>query len=218
MVRGWVAHVLIAAMVTITAACSSEGAAPPDFFAPLPRQDLSAGEGASADASGLPATPSPSAAMRFQEAYRLGVGDKLRIIVFGEPDLSGEFEVDSTGVISLPLIGEVRAHGQTLRELEKNVQAKLREGYLRDPRVSAEVINFRPFTIIGEVNEPGEYPYRSGMSVLNAVAAAKGYTYRANTDRVYITRTGSSAEVPMPATNDVQVMPGDIIRIPERFF
>jgi len=154
----------------------------------------------------------------FQSAYRLGVGDKLRIIVFGEPDLTGEFDIDSTGVVAFPLIGQVGADGLTLREFERAVVAQLTEGYLRDPRVSAEVINFRPFTIIGEVNEPGEYPYRSGMNVLNAVAAAKGYSYRANQGWVFVTRAGEVSEKRLSVTHDASIYPGDIIRVPERFF
>jgi len=151
-------------------------------------------------------------------AYTLGGGDELRVIVFGEEDLSGEFVIDGDGFISLPLIGELYAGGLTLREFEGRVETALAEGYLREPRVSAEVLNYRPFYIIGEVKNGGEYPYVQGMSVLNAVAVAGGYTYRAERNRVFITRQNSPGEVEYRASQGVQVLPGDVIRVPERFF
>ena len=149
--------------------------------------------------------------------YRLGSGDKLRVIVYGETDLSGEFDVTGSGKISLPLIGQVQAAGLSLDEFENEIGDKLKQGYLTNPKVSVEVLNYRPFYIIGEVDKPGEYPYTSGMNVLNAVAVAGGYTYRANQDQVYITR-GGNEESAYPAGQSVQVLPGDIVRVPERFF
>jgi polysaccharide export outer membrane protein len=150
--------------------------------------------------------------------YKLGTGDKLRIIVFGEMDLSGEYTVDSIGFIRLPLVGEVTAAGNTVAEIERQIVSVLREGYLRDPRVSVEVLTFRPFYIIGEVMMPGQYPYTSDMSVLNAVAMAGGYTYRANQSRVFIRRNGDTAEQAAPADQTTKIGPGDIIRVSERFF
>ncbi len=152
------------------------------------------------------------------EAYRLGSGDKLRVIVFGEPDLSGEFEVDGSGAFSMPLVGQLDAFQVTVRDLEQKIADKLKQGYLIDPRVSVEVLNYRPFYIVGEVKEGGEFPFVSGMHVLKAIAIAGGYTYRANTQRVYITRKGAAAEIEMPASQGTAVFPGDVIRIPERFF
>ncbi|MBX3493974.1 MAG: SLBB domain-containing protein, partial [Parvibaculum sp.] len=102
-------------------------------------------------------------------------------------------------------------------QFEAAVVAKLQDGYLNNPRVSAEVLNYRPFYIFGEVGNPGQYPYTSGMTILNAVAVAGGYTYRANQERVFITR-GEGAEVAYPASQAVKVLPGDVVRIPERFF
>ncbi|MGQ0741099.1 MAG: polysaccharide biosynthesis/export family protein [Alphaproteobacteria bacterium] len=150
--------------------------------------------------------------------YRLGTGDKLRVIVFGEEDLSGEFVVDGSGFIRLPLIGQVQAANRTVYELERDVEEKLKDGYLKIPRVSLEVMNYRPFYIIGEVNKPGEYPYVNGMSVLNAVALAGGYTYRANESSVHLRRYGDSREQSVPADETTKVYPGDIIRVVERFF
>lgn len=163
----------------------------------------------SSDASSLP----PDADID----YELGSGDRLRVIVFGEPDLSGEFDVGGSGVVALPLIGQVRAAGLSLSQFEDAVETKLRDGYLTSPRVSVEVMNYRPFYIYGEVSAPGQYPYTSGMTVLNAVAVAGGYTYRANQSEVYITR-GEGDEVEYPASQAVKVLPGDVVRVPERFF
>ena len=151
-------------------------------------------------------------------AYRLGSGDEVRVSVFGEENLSGEVEVDGQGGVSLPLIGHVRAAGMTLREFEDNVETALRDGYLRDPQVSVEVLNFRPYYIIGEINAGGEFPYSHGMTVLNAVAIAGGYSYRADQRKVYITRITNGREGESQALPSTTVMPGDVIRVPERFF
>lgn len=153
-----------------------------------------------------------------KEFYRLGQGDQVRIIVFDEPDLSGDFRVDDGGVISLPLVGGIAAENLTLRQLEEKIAEKLRAGYIRDPRVNAEVANFRPFYIYGEVNQGGEYPYVSGMNVLTAIALAGGHTYRANKDRVFITRANSDETIKVPANEQTLILPGDVIRVPERFF
>lgn len=150
------------------------------------------------------------------DGYRLGTGDKVRVIVFGEQELSGDYDVDSSGYLRLPLIGQVQAAGYSLREFENAIKAKLEEGYLKDPRVSVEVVNYRPFYIIGEVTSPGQYPYVNGMTVLNAVALAGGFTYRAKKSTVYI-RNGNE-EDETPADQTTKIRPGDIIRVGERFF
>ncbi len=149
--------------------------------------------------------------------YRLGTGDKIRVIVYGEEDLSGEFQVDGSGTVRLPLIGQVNAAGRTVRDFEGDVAAKLADGYLRSPRVSVEVTNYRPFFILGEVNKPGEYPYVNGMNVVTAVALAGGYTYRADESDVYVRRNGQP-EKEVPADERTQILPGDIVRVTERFF
>jgi len=173
-------------------------------------------ESGAVDASSSGGSIAP--AVTAKEFYRLGQADQVRIIVFDEPELSGDFRVDDAGVISMPLIGEVEAQDLTLRQLEERIAEKLRAGYIRDPRVSAEVASFRPFYIYGEVNEGGEYPYVSGMHVLKAIALAGGYTYRANKNRVMITRSNSDETIKVPASEDTMILPGDVIRVPERFF
>jgi len=150
--------------------------------------------------------------------YRLATGDEVRVDVFGEAALSGEFVIGAGGAVSMPLIGEVPAAGKTISEFRSDLEERYADGYLNDPRVSAEVLNFRPFYILGEVESSGEYPFSDGMTVLNAVARAGGFTYRANTRIVFIKRAGTNVELEVPLTPDLLVMPGDTIRIGERFF
>ena len=160
----------------------------------------------------------PMTAESFAGGYRLGPGDKMRVIVFGEPELSGEFFVDDAGTVDLPLIGNVAANGQTVPDFEKLVVEQFSNGYLRDPKISIEVLNYRPFFIIGEVKRGGEYPYKSGLTVQDAVAIAGGYSYRANPNAAFIRRAGSDAENKVSLSQRVPIFPGDNVRIPERFF
>ena len=148
----------------------------------------------------------------------MATGDTVRVTVYGHEDLSGEFEVDGAGRISLPLIRDVVAAGRSLQELEEIITAELSPDYLKQPRVSAEVLNYRPFYIIGEVGEPGSYPYVNGMTVINAVAVAGGFTYRARKSRIRIVRKSGEGTVELEASNDTAVMPGDVIEVPERLF
>lgn len=150
--------------------------------------------------------------------YRTGAGDKLRITVFGHDDLSGEFQVDGSGIISLPLIGDVAAGERSVKEIEGAIVDKLKPGYLKNPRVSVEVVNYRPFYILGEVKNPGSYPYVNGMTVVNAIALSGGYTYRAREDRVLIIRAEDPERTKQSGSLDTSVSPGDIIEVPERFF
>ena len=150
-------------------------------------------------------------------AYTLDSGDRLRVVVFRHDDLSGEFEVDGSGYFAMPLIGEVDAAGLSTRQLEQRIAERLRDGYLVDPQISIEILNFRPFFILGEVNQPGQYPYASGMSVINAVALAGGFTFRARENAIAVQRGGSGAPQ-VVVTADTPILPGDIIRVPERFF
>ena len=166
------------------------------------------------------AAPAPSAALANADAYRypMGSDDKIRVIVFGEPDLSGEFVVNGEGKVALPLIGEVKAAGLTVTELQEQYAGVLRQGYLKDPRVSIEVLTFRPFYVLGEVSRPGEYPYVNGMTVMNAVARAQGFTYRANKKKVYIKSADAEQERVVELTSTLTVQPGDTIRVAERYF
>jgi polysaccharide export outer membrane protein len=162
-----------------------------------------------------PATASAAEA----PAYILGTGDKIRITVFGEPKLDGEYVVSSTGVVSFPLIGNIQARGLTVEAMQEDIRSKLAAGYLKDPRVSTEVLNYRPFYILGEINKPGEYPFVNGITVQQAVAMAGGFSYRANTRRVFIKRALDTSERPVEIKGvAVTLSPGDTIRVGERFF
>lgn len=161
--------------------------------------------------AGVPAAVEP-------DDYQLATGDRVRVTVYGHEDLSGEFEIDATGRISMPLIQYVRANGRTLEELEQAITDKLQPDYLKNPRVSAEIIDYRPFYILGEVNTPGSYPYVNGMSVINAVAVAGGFTYRARKGRIRIERLVDGETIEIEADSDTPVLPGDVITVPERFF
>lgn len=175
---------------------------------------------ASSCAQGVIASGSPQdgADARVIQEYRLGVADKVRVTVFGEAALTGEFLVGGNGKISLPLIGETQAGGLTIAEFQQEVATALRDGFITDPRVSAEILNYRPFYILGEVGNPGEYPYTNNLTVLNAVATAGGFTYRADNRRVFIKRGDGDAEEEFPLTTSTRVAPGDTIRIRERLF
>jgi len=151
-------------------------------------------------------------------AYTLSSGDQVKVTVFGHDDLSGSFDIDGTGTFSMPLIGQVRAEGLTTPQLEQRITASLSNGYLVNPRVSAEVANYRPFYILGEVRTPGEYPYTNGLTVLEAVASAGGFTYRAKKNIVFIRATDATNEVEEALTATTQVQPGDTLRIRERVF
>lgn len=152
-----------------------------------------------------------------QGGYKLGTGDKLKVIVFGEEDASGEYEVDATGAISARLLGRLQFKGLSVSEVEQMLIDQYRaRGFFRNPRISIELVNLRPFFILGEVEKRGSYPYINGLTVAQAVAVAGGYTYRASRSRITIQRAGAPKEEPV--SEDAPVYPGDIIRVPERFF
>jgi protein involved in polysaccharide export with SLBB domain len=150
--------------------------------------------------------------------YILGAGDNLRIIVFGEVNLTGQFTVATNGHISFPLIGDVQAAGKTVQELRSEITAALADGYVKDPKVSAEVMTFRPYYILGEVEKPGEYPYIGGITVMNAIATAGGFTYRANNHDVFIKKANDTAEHKVRLNDALELSPGDTLRVGERYF
>ncbi len=133
--------------------------------------------------------------------------------MYGEDDLGGTFEVDGGGFVSLPLIGEVKVAGLTVREVERDVVDRLSDGYVLEPRVNVQIHEYRPFYVIGEVNKPGQYPYVNEMNVLNAIALAGGYTVKAIEEGVYIRRNGQTNEVYLPANPASKIYPGDVVRI-----
>jgi polysaccharide export outer membrane protein len=152
-------------------------------------------------------------------AYRLALGDKVKITVFNEPDLSGEFQINGRGNIALPLAGDVAAVNKTLPQLKQAVIAKLSGKYAKNPRVSVEVTTYQAINVIGEVKNAGQYPYRPGLTLPDVVAMAGGYTYRADTHTLYVRHPGAPAEHTV-ALDGVPpaALPGDNVRVPERYF
>jgi polysaccharide biosynthesis/export protein len=147
--------------------------------------------------------------------YYLGPGDRLEIKVLGADELNGQYSVQDDGTIRMLLVGDVPAAGLTPDQVQAEIENRLKAGrYLTQPHASVAVVSYRPFYILGEVASPGGYPYVSGMKVLSAVAAAHGYTYRANEDYVIITRNGQERK----ASSLTSIQPDDIIRVPERYF
>ena len=152
--------------------------------------------------------------------YRLSAGDKIRVVVFGEDTLTGDYVISSGGNLTFPLIGVIKATDQTVEGLQRTIATKLSDGFINNPQVSIQIVSFRPYYILGEINRPGEYPVSTGLTLKQAIAAAGGYTYRANTKRAFLKRATETDErlVDMTGTNTVIVRAGDTIRIVERHF
>lgn len=211
-------YILAAALAAATLVMPSVSAlAGPDAAPGANAQVANTAPSETAAASSNAQSANPGS-VKGDKTYQLGAGDKVRLSVFGESDLGGEFEIDGSGDVRLPLIGQVKAAGLTVHAFEAEIVKLLEDGYLRDPRVSIEVVNYRPFYIIGEVNKPGQYPYVDGMNALNAVALAGGYTPKADKSEVYLQRNGKAGEQEYPSDETTKVQPGDVVRIPERFF
>jgi protein involved in polysaccharide export with SLBB domain len=158
---------------------------------------------------------SPGAAV----ATRLQSGDRVKITVYGEEALTGDYDVSPNGSVTMPLIGAIRATGRTQADFAADIGSRYRRGgFLQDPNVTVAVITFKPFYVLGEATNPGEYPFRSGLNVHAAVAMAGGFTYRASRSLVLIRHTGEEVWKEYPLTEPVVIAPGDLIRVPERYF
>jgi len=160
-----------------------------------------------------------SAPINQPSAYKLGAGDSINVTIFGEEALSGSYHLDQDGRMSMPLIGEIDLLGRSLNEARALITQKYQNGYLNNPAITIDVAAFRPFYILGEVNNPGEYEYSANLSVLNAVAVAGGFTYRARRSEaeLHVPGVGEDiikTDIPMGRI----IRPGDIIFIEERFF
>ena len=148
----------------------------------------------------------------------LQAGEKIKVTVFGEDRLTGEYEIDPAGFVSLPLAGTIKAAGLSKAELERALAKKFSGEYLRNPKVTVDRSAFRPFYIMGEVAKPGEYPFKSGLNVMSAIALAGGATYRGSTSAVLIQHAGETGFKEYPLTPSIPILPGDLIRLPVRYF
>jgi len=165
-----------------------------------------------------PRVGTPEFAVETAAPYQLASGDKLRVIVFGQDNLSNIYAVDGAGRISMPLIGAVEAQGRTTQQLERAIEGRLRAGYLREPKVSVEVDAYRPFFVLGEVTNSGQFPFVNGMTVQTAVAIAGGFTPRGQRNYAEVTRLMNGQLVTGEVPITYPVRPGDTIVIKERWF
>ena len=154
----------------------------------------------------------------YETGYKLDAGDKLRIVVYGQEGLTNTYAVDAGGNITMPLIGAVQARGLTPSELAKAITSRLRNGYIREPYVAAEIESYRPFFILGEVAAPGQYPYVPNMTVESAVAIAGGFTARAQRGGARLTRSNEAGSVRSNVPVETPLNPGDTVVIGERWF
>jgi polysaccharide biosynthesis/export protein len=161
------------------------------------------------------AAPMP---VRYDSAYQLDAGDKLRVVVFGQEGLTNSYAIDAGGSITMPLIGSVPARGRTPAALAAEITGKLRNGYIRDPSVAVEIESYRPFFILGEVAAPGQYPYVPNMSVESAVAIAGGFSPRARRDQVKLTHTDGAGVSRYVVPLGTALSPGDTVLVGERWF
>ncbi|MFV0281416.1 MAG: polysaccharide biosynthesis/export family protein [Rhodoblastus sp.] len=163
--------------------------------------------------------PDTAMVARADPTPRTQSGDKIKLIVYGEDKISGDYEVDSNGAIHVPLIGAVRVSGMSKKEIEGSVAARLRTSQiLLNPVVTVDVVTSRPIYVMGEVEKPGEYTYRNGLNILSAVAVAGGFTYRASKSTVLVKRAGEKGLTEYKLSPDIPVYPGDLISVPERYF
>jgi polysaccharide export outer membrane protein len=188
----------------------------PQTAPPAARRDMRARP------SRIPAVPVVYAAapppVVHDPSYRLDAGDRLRIVVYGQEGLTNTYLVDAGGNITMPLIGAVSARGRTPSELSGAIAARLRNGYIREPYVAAEVEAYRPFFILGEVAAPGQYPFVPNMTVESAVAIAGGFSPRAKRDRVTVTHTDARGTVRLVVPTATLLSPGDTVLVDERWF
>jgi polysaccharide export outer membrane protein len=160
-------------------------------------------------------------------SYVLGPGDRLQISLYGGPqserqptgaDAMGPTDVSEAGTVDAPMIGSVHAAGLTIDDLKREITTKLADGYVKDPKVAVNILSYRPFYIVGEVNHPGSYPCTAKSRVLSAVATAGGFTYRANEDFVVVERKEGEKIVTGRLDPDAAILPDDVIRVTQRYY
>jgi len=166
-----------------------------------------------------PATEAERQALAAEAAGppKLQSGEKIHVTVYNEPTLSGDYQIDPSGYVSLPLAGTIKAAGLTQHELEQKLETKFASGYLKNPKITVGIAEFRPFYIVGEVEKPGAYPYTGGLNVLAAIAIAGGTTYRADQSRIEIQHPGENQMHEYDMSAPIPILPGDIIKVPRRY-
>jgi polysaccharide export outer membrane protein len=150
--------------------------------------------------------------------YVLGTGDMIRIQVYDEADLYLESRVGDRGTISYPFLGELKVVGLTPDKLGWLITSKLKGDYLVNPKVSVDILEYRQFYVNGEVESPGGFPFRPGITVRKAISVAGGFKERASKEKIFIIHEGKAKEKPVKISLDALVKPGDIITVEESFF
>lgn len=159
----------------------------------------------------------PQAVADTDGPYLLDTGDRLRVFVYGQPNLSRSYTVDHDGTITVPLIGSVHARAKTVKDVAGAIRSKLGAEYVRDPQVTVDILQNRPFFILGEVKTAGQYPYVSGMTIETAIAIAGGHSDRASMRSYRLTRRVNGFVEVIEAPGDYVVQAGDTIFVHERF-
>ncbi len=169
-------------------------------------QDAAAAKPAEPAATDNP--PPASTAIR-PDSYVIGAEDVISVYVWKEPDMSKSVPVRPDGMISLPLVGEVKAAGYTPVQLQDVLAAAMKK-MISDPQVTVvvEKIGSLSFNIVGEISHPGYFPLTRRMTVLDAIAMAGGFKDFAKTTKVYVLRTSSSGTQERLPFNYKQVIKG----------
>jgi len=210
---------LIVCLVAALALSGCMGRTAPVAVAPLGSLDTIAyGQPYATAPAPLAVAYAEPAPIRYDTAYHLDAGDRLRVVVYGQEGLTNTYAIDAAGSITMPLIGQVTARGRTPAGLASEIAAKLRGGYIRDPSVAVEIDAYRPFFILGEVAAPGQYPYVPNMTVESAVAIAGGFSPRARRDSVTVTHTDPSGSGRFVVPLGTSISPGDTVLVGERWF
>lgn len=230
--RRFFASVVLTSLLLLLGGCASgweDVSAPPGGTGVTAGGEVADGNLATAGITRLPVkntqgavepygTRGKAAAYEYAGGYRVGAGDRLAIRVAGEADLTGEYAVDGSGLISMPYVQSLSVAGLTTPKIERLIAQRLRAGYLVDPQVSVQVAATRPFYILGEVNSAGSFSYQTGMTVQNAIAIAGGYSPRGDRRDVLLTRKLASGTTTTKVPVTTQLYPGDIVYVRERWF
>ena len=150
--------------------------------------------------------------------YKLGAGDMVRIQVYNEEDLYLEARVSDRGTISYPFLGELRVLGETPAEIERQITTALKGDYLINPKVSVDILEYRPFYVNGEVESPGSFPFQPGITVRKAISIAGGFKERASKEKIFVIRENDNSKTPVRAVLDMELQPGDIVTVEQSFF